>query len=136
MGKDDFLIIGFTGAFCSGCTTGAKFFSEKINEKLANFVSAKDEINSNIVNYYRRVPQQKNESRNTASRMKNELLQFLRERQFIKSLEKIHDLRFCRISLTTILNFFIIRDSLETSDEFLGRDEDFIRIGSYYKELL
>lgn len=135
MGKDDFLIIGFTGAFGSGCTTGAKFFSEKINEKLSNFVSTKDEINSNIVNYYRRVPQQKNKSRNTASRMKNELLKFLRERQFIKSLEKINDLHFCRISLTTILNFFIIRDSFETSGAPSVRDEDLIKIRSYYERI-
>ena len=28
--KDDFLIIGLTGAFCSGCTTSAHFFRDHL----------------------------------------------------------------------------------------------------------
>lgn len=57
MSRDDFLIIGFTGAFASGCSEGSKLFKDKIGEEIRKLVDSKDSVNSLITNCYNNIDQ-------------------------------------------------------------------------------
>jgi len=104
--KDDFLIIGITGPFGSGCTTAAKFFERKFKKARVGYIAKKDEIQANIVQWYKSSPEK---------RSKKEIIKFLRERQFINALEKLNDIPgFYYISMTKIMNHLIIKFYLST----------------------
>jgi uridine kinase len=51
--RDDFLIIGITGPFCSGCTTTANFLVSKLKSTKEHFIGQKDSTNSQIISFYK-----------------------------------------------------------------------------------
>ncbi|MGA8831919.1 MAG: deaminase, partial [Desulfomonilaceae bacterium] len=110
MDQDDFVIFGFTGAFGSGCTTCAKFFTEKFEDKKEEFIREKPSINQQIEDFYNRpvgsgiAPATK--------RTKKELTQLVIKRQRIKALQWIKGGKFYYISMTNILNGLLVKDCL------------------------
>jgi len=106
--KDDFLIIGFTGPFCSGCSTAAKFFEKKWQNTKKNFVACKDEIDAQIANWYF-----ERETKSIENR--KEIIKLLRRRQVILALSKIDDkgVQFYYIPMTKIMNILILKTFFE-----------------------
>ena len=102
--KDDFLIIGITGPFGSGCTTAAKFFEKDFEKIRIEYISGKNKVQADIVKWYKSDAKEKS---------KKEIIKLLRERQFINALENLKDVpNFYYISMTKIMNHLIIKSYL------------------------
>jgi deoxycytidylate deaminase len=108
--KDDFLILGFTGPFGSGCTQSARFFENKLRDQRNSLVSQKESVNANIVNLYRQ--RKTSEYCKNKDLAKEELMGLVRQRQIINSLEDIEAGPFYYISMTDMLNSLLVRDCL------------------------
>ena len=114
--RDDFLIIGITGPFCSGCTTSANFFVSHLKPTKEHFVGQKDSINSKIIKFYKELQNKKNSSTVSHYKLKNDILPLLKNRQIIRALESIPDTSFAYISMTAILNYLTIRDAIKYAE--------------------
>jgi len=71
--KDDFLIIGITGPFSSGCTTAAKFFETGLSTVKKKYVSLKEKIDADIAEWYN--------NKNKHNKSRKEIVKLLRRRQ-------------------------------------------------------
>jgi len=125
--RDDFLILGFTGAFSSGCTTAARFFENRLTEVREEFVGQKSEINAKIANLY--AGKNNNHLDNTKEKGLKELLKRVRKRQIINVLEKIEDVQFFYISMTDMMHSLLIESLLTGETEEADTPEA-------YKELI
>jgi len=115
--KDEFLILGFTGAFSSGCTTAAKFFENRLNKVRKDFVGQKSEFNAKIANLY--VGHNNSQWDNSKPKGLKELIRVVRKRQIINVLEKIEDAKFFYISMTDMMHSLLI-ESLLTGENREG----------------
>lgn len=105
--QDEFLILGFTGAFSSGCTTASQFFLNGLSRAKKDFIAAKSKTNSDIANFYK---QRRNEiDREEAKKERTKkILKLARKRQIINALEKVEDVPFFYISMTDIMHSLVI----------------------------
>jgi len=99
--KDDFLIIGITGPFSSGCTTAAKFFETGLSTVKKKYVSLKEKIDADIAEWYN--------NKNKHNKSRKEIVKLLRRRQFIHALQNIDNVEFYYISMTDVMNNLILR---------------------------
>ena len=124
--KDDFLILGFTGPFCSGCTTAAKFFENKLNEEKNNLILKKNEVDSLIANYYTNPPKEIIVSNDITK--KKYIIRLLRERQIINALCKIQDHSFYYISMTDMMNSIMVIRFLNKSPAKTKLKEKYLKL--------
>ncbi len=125
--SDDFLILGFTGPFCSGCSTAANFFENEINHAKKKWVVKKDEIDSKVAEFYRELSKGNKDSEVLSKR--KDLIKLLRERQIINALNKIADHDFYYISMTDMMNLVLIK-------RFLNSDKNTDNTDSKYSKLI
>ena len=112
--KDDFLILGFTGPFGSGCTVSARFFQNKWADKRNSLISQKESVNANIINLYQQ--RKTSEYYKNKDSAKEKLMGLVCQRQIINSLEDIEGGPFCYISMTDMLNSLLVKDCLTAKD--------------------
>ncbi|MDY6833956.1 MAG: deaminase [Chloroflexota bacterium] len=105
--QDDFLIIGFTGAFCSGATTAARFFENELPRKVKEYISTKEETSFEISKLYKSAACLEPTAHKDRQRLKDELLRLTERRQIINTLERlekqIDTTKFCYISMLTMI---------------------------------
>jgi len=99
--KDDFLIIGITGPFSSGCTTAAKFFETELSTVKKKYVALKEKIDADIAEWYDNI--------NKHNKSRKKIVKLLRRRQFIHALQNIDNVEFYYISMTDVMNNLILR---------------------------
>jgi len=105
--KDGFLILAFTGAFSSGCTTAAQFFMSQLPTKRAASVAAKDDVNTSIANFYKHTP--------ADEKLPDSILEMTRTRQVINVLEKLDDVPFIYIPMTNVMNGLLLEHCILTN---------------------
>lgn len=131
--KDDFLILGFTGAFGSGCTTAASFFVRDFVDKKRNLVSEKDQTETEIVNFYKEMVRSAKKDDDVENRKK--LLRLVRKRQIINALEDIGDGRFYYISMTDMLNSRLIKDVIHARNPSRPVPEEYDTLAEAVKKI-
>ena len=103
MSHDDFLIIGITGAFASGCTEASTLFQNTLSSELQNLISRKSQINSEIAGIYNAKSSITNDGSEIIS-SRRQLKQLLRTRSLLINAEKTQDVpQFLYISMTVVM---------------------------------
>lgn len=115
--KDDFLILGFTGAFSSGCSTSALFFINELKKVKNALIGEKSETDSDIANFYNQF-EHKDE---TFKINELKILDVARKRQFINVLENIGETEFYYISMTDVMHSLLIEYFLTTPKNNINR---------------
>lgn len=124
--KDDFLILGFTGAFGSGSTSAAQFFHKQFDTKRKQYVAQKDTVNAEIADFYKKLSQAK--KHNDTKEKKKELLKLVRKRQIINALTDVEPAQFYYISMTDMLNSLLVKECLAPLDETEQYSPDYAKL--------
>jgi len=152
-GRRDFVILGFTGPICAGCTTAAKFFSdEKTIEDFIknNFLESKC-LECKIYELYKEMMSSDLHSRERYKK-KKELEEKLKKREFIKILHQYYNensnggyykspkFRFKYISFSEILIQEIMESILFYNLEneiqnFFPKNKKYVNIISYIHKI-
>jgi len=98
--KDDFLIIGITGPFGSGCTTAAKFFEKDFEKIRIEYISGKNKVQADIVKWY-----------------KSDADEYQHCKQFLQHFERIFTLNYDLLLYWTLMQEDII-PNLRCDDGF------------------
>lgn len=100
--KNDLLIFGFTGPFCSGSTTAAQFFSSNLKSQKKDKVAKKNDVTSGIATFYDEKEGNKADNFET-------VLSLMEERQVINTLESASEKNFNYISMTTMMYALLVK---------------------------
>ncbi|MCJ2166273.1 MULTISPECIES: deaminase [unclassified Pseudodesulfovibrio] len=103
MSRDDFLIIGFTGAFASGCSESSELFRVKIAEEIRRLVDNKAGVNASITNCYNKIAQVRSEGKVKTKELRRDLKKKLRMRSLILAAQKTKADQFVYISMTVVM---------------------------------